>query len=131
MNTYKKLRLDLEENEILILKQILEEYQGDKELRSYNELIEKVNNPKEIKHSQAKTEATEKATKARSDKAREKIKKAVFELERELMRGNIKKVSHFAISKKSGVHINTVKKYSYFVEMAQKEFNDTRRRTKE
>lgn len=125
---YKKMRLDLEEYELMMLKEMIEKYQGDKESRSFKELMEKINNPKEIKHSTAKREATEKATKARSDKAREKIKTAVIELERELMRGNIKKVSHFAISKKSGVHINTVKKYSYFVELCQKEFNDKRKK---
>jgi len=109
--TYKKLRLDLEEPEYIILKMILEKSSYKNDSNSYKSLLEKIENPKEIKHSSAKSDAVYKATNARKKITIEKIKEARKALELELKRGFIKKISYYAISKKSGVHINTVKKY--------------------
>jgi len=109
--TYKKLRLDLEEPEYLILKMILEKSSFTIDSSSYKSLLKKIENPKEIKYSSAKSDAVYKATNARKKIAIEKIKEAQKALELELKRGFIKKISYYGISKKSGVHINTVKKY--------------------
>ena len=111
---YTKPRLDLDETELYILKDLISSidinnYRGREDrLKS---LIDKINNPKRIKHSFAKIDAAEIATEARTAKAKAKIKETHEQLKRDLMRGNIKKISYYAISKKSGVHINTVKKY--------------------
>ena len=109
--TYKKFRLDLEGHEYLILKTILEKSSYTLDSRSDKSLLEKIENPKEIKHSSAKSDAAYKATMARKKIAMGKIKEAHEALELDLKRGFIKKISYYAISKKSGVHINTVKKY--------------------
>ena len=108
---YKKLRLDLEEHEHFFLKIILEKSSFTSDSNSYKSLLKKIENPKEIKHSSAKSDAVYKATNARKKIAIEKIKEARKALELELKRGFIKKISYYAISKKSGVHIDTVKKY--------------------
>jgi len=62
--------------------------------------------------------AAAKATQAKKDKALEKISTAIFMLEEE-----DKKLTNYAIAKRSGCSINTIKKYKDFVkeqiEMAQ------------
>jgi len=105
MDTY---RIGLAEHELNTLKSLVREHLKDD---VYDSLKEKLNNPIIISYSEHKAKATSKATEVRSATAKAKIEKAKVELERELMRGFIKKVSYYAIAKKSGTHINTVKKY--------------------
>jgi len=108
----KKMRIDLEEWEYEMLQELIKEA-NERKSNIYKNLIEKIEKPKIIRSSENKRSAAEKATETRSKIAKEKIKKAVEELELELKRGFIKKISYFAIAKKSGVHINTVKKYHF------------------
>jgi len=101
-------RLGLSEHELDTLKSLVRKHLKDE---IYDDLKEKLNNPKIINYSAFKVNATVKATEARTAKAKEKIEKAHKQLELDLKRGFIKKISYYGISKKSGVHINTVKKY--------------------
>jgi len=114
MDTY---RIGLAEHELNTLKSLVKEHLKDD---VYNELKDKLDNPTIISYSEHKAKATSKATEVRSATAKAKIEKAKIELDRELMRGFIKKVSYYAVAKKSGVHINTVKKYITINEMKAK-----------
>jgi len=111
MIIFEKFRIDLNEIEIEVLKNLAKEHLTNSKSDVYDSLKEKLNNPTIINYSENKARATIKATEVRSAKAKAKIKQAKIELDRELMRGFIKKVSYYAVAKKSGVHINTVKKY--------------------
>jgi len=61
--------------------------------------------------SNAQKEAAAKATQAKKDKALKKISNAIFELVEENQ-----KLSNYAIAKKSGCSINTIKKYKNYVD---------------
>ena len=117
---YKKPRLNLDGAELNIIKNLVKSidinsYKGSKEI--LKSLIYKIDNPTMIQFSFAKRDAVEIATEARTAKAKAKIKETHKQLKRDLTRGHIKKISYYAISKKSGVHINTVKKYITLDEM--------------
>ena len=109
-------RLDLNYAEMKVLLRILEGYEGNK-CEFYDSLLKKVKNPTQIYYSRAKSDAAATATKVRSDKAKKKINEAVKSLKLDLKREHIKKISYYAIAKKSGSHINTVKKYITLDEM--------------
>ena len=111
---YDRVRIDLESWEYDFLKEFVLNTDKIKNSSIFESIIKKIENPKIIKYSDKKREASEIATLARTKQVREKINKAVKELELDLKRGFIKKISYFAISKKSGVHLNTVKKYHFF-----------------
>jgi len=71
-----------------------------------NEIKEMINSPKQIKRSVNKMIAADKATEARTKKAKEKIQNAV-----NILRMQNKKITYYSISKESGVAYQTVKKY--------------------
>ena len=75
------------------------------EIEGFN-TVSKVNNLKEIKFSAAKNTASEKATKARSNKAKEKIQTAI-----DILRMSKQKITHYSIAQTCGVSFTTVKKY--------------------
>ena len=109
MNKYKRLDLTKLEYECLIeiidfekLKEIEKRY---KEIEGYS-IVNKLNNPKNINFSLAKCLASEKATKARSNKAKYKIDTAVG-----ILRTQRKDITRYSVAKVSGVSFSTVKRY--------------------
>ena len=70
------------------------------------ELEELINFFEQSGKTEKRTEASKKATEARSKKAKEKIQNAI-----NLLRMEGKEITAYSISKVSGVHYNTVKKY--------------------
>ena len=92
-----KLELTLEE--IIFLRVHLDS-------NASKELIDKLSNPEHIYVSARKKRATQKATKVRSDRAKEKIQNAI-----NLLHLENKAITHYSISKESGVSYNTVKKH--------------------
>ena len=118
MNAMDTVRLNLDSSELRMLESIINDadikiYAGEYQsmIDVFNSLKEKIGNPIVIEYSSKKVDATVTATEARTAKAKAKIKETFKQLERDFKRGYIKKISYYAISKKSGVHINTVKKY--------------------
>ena len=65
-----------------------------------------VNNPKQIKKSINKMVAADKATAARTAKAKKKIQNAI-----NILRMENKKITHYSIAKTAEVSYTTVKKY--------------------
>ena len=65
---------------------------------------------KKIGSSEAQKKAAAKATATREQKAKEKIENAI-----NLLRFENKNISEYAVAKKSGCSINTVKKYRDFI----------------
>ena len=109
MNKYKRLDLTKLEYECLIeiikkekLKEIEKRY---KEIEGFS-IVNKLNNPKNINFSLAKCLASEKATKARSNKAKYKIDTAVG-----ILRTQRKDITRYSVAKVSGVSFSTVKRY--------------------
>lgn len=72
----------------------------------YDKLLDKINNPRSIKYSAKKSLAADKATEARSNKAKAKIDNAI-----NILRMENKEITHYSISKTGNVSYNTVKKY--------------------
>lgn len=70
------------------------------------ELINKLHEAEEYIPSATKQLATQKATKVRSDRAKDKINNAI-----NLLQLENKPITHYSISKTSGVSFNTVKKH--------------------
>jgi len=70
------------------------------------ELEELINFFEQSGKTEKRTEASKKATDTRSKKAKEKIQNAI-----NLLRMEGKEITAYSISKVSGVHYNTVKKY--------------------
>ena len=109
MIRYKRLDLSKLEYECLIKSIDFEKLEAfDKtyeEIEGFN-TVSKVNNPKEIKFSAAKNTASEKATKARTKKAKEKIQTAI-----DILRMSHQKITHYSIAQTCGVSFTTVKKY--------------------
>ena len=109
MIRYKRLDLSKLEYECLIKSIDFEKLEAfDKtyeEIEGFN-TVSKVNNPKDIKFSAAKNTASEKATKARSNKAKEKIQTAI-----DILRMSKQKITHYSIAQTCGVSYTTVKKY--------------------
>ena len=71
-----------------------------------NKLLKVFDNAKIIKYSPKKANAAEKATEARTKKAKEKIQNAV-----NILRMENKKITYYSIAKTAGVSYSTVKKY--------------------
>jgi hypothetical protein len=78
----------------------------------YDKLLDKINNPTEIKYSAKKSLAVNKATEARSKKAKAKIDNAI-----NILRIENKEITHYSISKTGNVSYNTVRKYISLDEM--------------
>jgi len=75
-------------------------------ISTFNEIKEKINNPKKIKISDKKYSAAKSATEARTKKAKDKIQNAI-----NILRMQNKKITHYSIAKEAGVSYVTVKKY--------------------
>ena len=97
-----KYRLDLDLNEILKLKLLLEENKSS-ELTS---ILDKVDNIKIIKSSDKKKIAIDKARETRSQKIKVKIQNAI-----NILRLEDKKITHYSIAKVGKVSYITVKKH--------------------
>ena len=109
MIRYKRLDLSKLEYECLIKSIDFEKLEAfDKtyeEIEGFN-TVSKVNNPKNIEYSIKKHSASEKATKARTKKAKEKIQTAI-----DILRMSNQKITHYSIAQTCGVSFTTVKKY--------------------
>lgn len=105
---FYNVRLDLSEGEFDILKKYIdfEKLEEKKHIEVVQTLLEKLNKPKEIEYSFKKHTASEKATKARSSKAKEKMQNAI-----NILRMENKIITHYSIAQMSGTSFNTVKKY--------------------
>ena len=108
-----KYRLNLNLSELERLQEIFEDIkESDKydnyyfDLESFKSLDEMIKNPKEIKCSGSKILAAERATEARTKKAKANIGNAI-----DILRLECKKITHYSIAKVSKVSYNTVKKY--------------------
>ena len=109
---YKRLDLTKLEYNYLIscidfekLKDIEKEYEDFEAFKGFN-IIDKLNNPKEIEYSSNKSIAAMKATEVRSKKVKYKMKIAI-----EILQTQKKEITHYAIAKISKVSFNTVKKH--------------------
>ena len=76
------------------------------DLISLKQIKEIVDNPKKIKHSTKKIIACDKATEARTAKAKKKIQNAI-----NILRMENRKLTHYSIAKTAKVSYLTVKKY--------------------
>lgn len=116
-------RLDLDESDYRNLKEMLKLYEKEKnriiehnkncneiegieELYLSEELVEKIMNPKQINSSGKKILAAEKATQARTEKAKRKIENAV-----NLLRLEGREITPYIVAKKAHVSFVTAKKY--------------------
>ena len=113
---YKRLDLPKLEYEYLIkcidfekLEEIEKRIEKDNEnfetVKSFN-IIDKLNNPKEIEYSSNKSIAAMKATEIRSKKVKYKMNIGI-----EILQTQKKEITHYAIAKISKVSFNTVKKH--------------------
>lgn len=109
---YKRLDLTKLEYDYLIkcvdfvkLEEIEKEYENFDAFKGFN-IIEKLNNPKEIEYSSNKSAAALQATEARSEKVKYKMNIAI-----EILQTQKKEITHYAIAKISKVSFNTVKKH--------------------
>ena len=113
---YKRLDLTKLEYEYLIkcidfekLEEIEKRIEKDNEnfetVKSFN-IIDKLNNPKEIEYSSNKSIAAMKATEVRSKKVKYKMNIAI-----EILQTQKKEITHYAIAKISKVSFNTVKRH--------------------
>ena len=109
MIRYKRIDLSELEYECLIKSIDFEKLEAfDKtyeELEGFN-TVSKVNNTKNIEYSFKKHSASEKATKARTKRAKEKIQTAI-----DILRMSHQKITHYSIAQTCGVSFTTVKKY--------------------
>jgi len=102
-----KYRLDFESEYIELLQKYINKAEvSEEDFIMFNEMKEMINNPKKIKRSVKKMIATDKATEARTAKAKEKIQNAI-----NILRMENKKITHYSIAKTAGVSYLTVKKY--------------------
>ena len=106
MSEIKKYRLDLDEVDIQLLQKYINSIKGEESCIKFNELKEKVNNPKVINWSAKKSNSARTATMARTAKAKEKIQNAI-----NILRMENKKLTHYSIAKVAKVSYVTVKKY--------------------
>ena len=113
---YKRLDLTKLEYDYLIkcvdfekLEEIEKRIEKDNEnfetVKSFN-IIDKLNNPKEIEYSSSKSVAALRATEARSEKVKYKMNIAI-----EILQTQKKQITHYAIAKISNVSFNTVKRH--------------------
>lgn len=93
-------KVELTQEEIIFLRLNLHTINAPKEL------IDKLYEAEEYIPSAKKQIATKKATKVRSDKAREKINNAI-----NLLQLKNKPITHYSIAKTAEVSFNTVKKH--------------------
>lgn len=103
-----KKRIDLTESEYLLLLEYFdfERLETKKHIDTAVSLCQALKNPKDIEYSFKKFRASETATRARSNKAKEKIQNAI-----NILRMENKNITHYSIAQMSGVSFNTVKKY--------------------
>ena len=87
------------------LKEIEKEYENFEAFKGFN-IIDKLNNPKEIEYSSNKSVAAMNATDVRSEKVKYKMNIAI-----EILQTQKKEITHYAIAKISGVSFNTVKRH--------------------
>jgi len=101
-------RIDLQVEYLELLQKYINQIDNvdERDTIMLNEIKEMINNPKKIKRSVNKMIACDKATEARTKKAKEKIQNAV-----NILRMQGKKITYYSISKESGVAYQTVKKY--------------------
>lgn len=109
---YKRLDLTKLEYNYLIscidfekLKDIEKEYEDFEAFKGFN-IIDKLNNPKEIEYSSSKSVAALRATEARSEKVKYKMNIAI-----EILQTQKKQITHYAIAKISKVSFTTVKRH--------------------
>ena len=109
---YKRLDLTELEYDNLIkyvdfdkLKELEKEYENFEAFKGFN-IVEKLNNPKEIEYSASKSAAAFQATKVRIEKVKYKMNIAI-----EILQTQKKEITHYAIAKISKVSFNTVKKH--------------------
>ena len=106
MSEIKIYRLDLDEVDMQLLQEHINAIKGEESYTTFNELKEKVNNPKVINWSAKKSNSARTATMARTQKAKEKIQNAI-----NILRMENKKLTHYSIAKQAEVSYLTVKKY--------------------
>lgn len=104
-----KVELTKEEFRVILLMSSLMMYDLHQEQRNKKiakALHTKLLDTKPYIPSEKKQQATQKATKVRSDRAKEKIQNAI-----NLLQLENKAITHYSISQASGVSFNTVKKH--------------------
>lgn len=100
-------KLELTAEEMIFLRMSLDSNPNTPEEKEFvNRLHEKLWNAKFHIPSHNKKLATKKATKVRSEKAKEKIQNAI-----NLLHLENKAITHYSIAQTSGVSYNTVKKH--------------------
>lgn len=100
-------KLELTADEMIYIRMSLDSNPKTPEEKEFlNRLHEKLWNAKFHIPSHNKKLATEKATKVRSDRAKEKIQNAI-----NLLQLENKAITHYSIAKTAEVSYNTVKKY--------------------
>ena len=101
-------RLDMDIYQLKLLQKYIQKIDDvrDEDIIMFNEIKDLVKNPKKIKRSIKKMVAADKATEARTAKAKEKIQNAI-----NILRMENKKITHYSIAKTAGVSYLTVKKY--------------------
>jgi len=113
-----KYRLDLTKESLDFFVSCIDEFNKNPSLelskKIVNELMHQINNGKEVKYSQKKSNAAKKATELRAKMAREKIVNAV-----NILRMENRNITEYAVAKVSGCSINTVKKYREFIKGQQ------------
>lgn len=100
-------KVELTKEELIFLRlnlHTIKDFQKEEDL--VNKLHTKLCNAKLHCVSVSKKKATQKATKVRSDKAKEKIQNAI-----NLLQLENKTITHYSIATTSGVSFNTVKKH--------------------
>lgn len=98
-------KIELTKEELIFLRLNLHT-KDEKEKELVDNLYTKICNAKLHIPSHTKRLATQKATKVRSDKAKEKINNAI-----NLLQLENKAITHYSIAQTSGVSFNTVKKH--------------------
>ena len=101
-----KVRIEIPVSQVIWLYEALKGANFNENDYEKGKLLEYMENGKMIPYSAKKGNATEKATEARIIRAKQKIENAI-----NLLRLEGKPITHYAISKTSGVAFQTVKKY--------------------
>jgi hypothetical protein len=112
-NLTKSYRYELTKLEKDLLDYIVNDFHKQHpDIVGIDNLMSHLNNPIKIKYSVKKTDAAEKATEARTKKAKAKIQNAINILNLEN-----RKITHYSIAQEAKVSYNTVKKYITLNEM--------------
>jgi len=120
--TSKTYRINLTETEYELFKKYILLDEMDQEIKEiqkngfdmYDNLIEKITNPTEVKFSVKKSIAADKATEVRSKRAKAKIENAI-----NILRMENKPITYYSISKMGRVAFTTVQKYITADELKQ------------